>query len=226
MKIKDIPLENRPRERLSKNGPSVLSDSELLAVILQKGTSKDNVIDMSNKLLSKYPIEQLSDMTLSELQEIDGIGPAKSMQIVSLFEFMKRHNKAKNSKKIVTIESAKDVFNYFVEILDNKKKEHFYILLLDSKNQIINHSLISVGLLDASPIHPREVFKEAIKNSAASIVLIHNHPSGDPTPSEQDNEVTQLLINSGDMLGIKVIDHLIIGNNNFYSFKEKSKIIL
>jgi DNA repair protein RadC len=226
MRIKDIASENRPRERLKQNGVESLSNTELLAVILQKGTASENVIDMSNRLLSKYSIDKLSECSLTELKSIPGIGDAKAMQIIALFELSKRVNQSKNLKKIIRIESAQDVFNYFVDELKDKKKEHFYVLSLDSKNQIITHSLISIGSLDASLIHPREIFKEAIKNSAASIVLVHNHPSGDPTPSEQDNEVTQLLINSGDMLDIKVIDHIIIGKNKFYSFKEKSELIL
>jgi len=221
MKIKDIPLENRPRERLSKNGPSILSDSELLAVILQKGTAKDNAIDMSNKLLSKYPIEQLSDMTLSELQEIDGIGPAKAMQIVSLFEFMKRHNKAKNSKKIVTVESVKDVYNYFVDELQNKQKEHLCVLLLDSNNTIINHHLISVGTLNSSIIHPREVLKEAIKQSANSIILVHNHPTNNAEPSQDDLNATKIINEASKTVGIKLLDHVIISKNSYFSFEQK-----
>ena len=221
MKIKDISLENRPRERLSKNGPSVLSDSELLAVILQKGTSKDNVIDMSNKLLSKFPIEQLSDMTLSELQEIDGIGPAKAMQIISLFEFMRRHNKAKNAKKIVTIESANDVYGYFMDEIQHKQKEHLYVLLLDSNNAIIAHHLVSVGTLNSSVVHPREVLKEAIKQSANSIVLVHNHPTHNPEPSQEDINATKMIHEASKIMGIKLLDHIIISKNSYFSFEKK-----
>jgi DNA repair protein RadC len=215
MKIKDIPIENRPRERLAKNGPSVLSDAELLAVILQKGTSKDNVIDMSNKLLSKYPLDELSDMTLSELQEIGGIGPAKAMQIIALFELSKRVKSGKICEKVVN--NASDIAKYYVEKMKGLKKEHFIAVFLDSKNKIIKDELISIGTLNSSLVHPREVFKEAIKNSANSIILVHNHPSGDCEPSEEDERITQKMIEAGDIIHIKVLDHVIIGKEKHYS---------
>jgi len=218
MKIKDIPLENRPRERLEKNGPSVLSDSELLAVILQKGTAKDNAVDMSNKLLSKYPIEKLSEMTLIELQEIDGIGPAKAMQIVALFEFNKRHSFSKVEAK--PIKTAKDVYDYCHPKLNGADKEHFMILHLNTRNRIIKDEIVSIGTLNSFIIHPREVFKSAIKESSNAIILVHNHPSGDTEPSEEDNEITKLLFKAGELLSIKVLDHVIIGNDKYYSYKD------
>ena len=218
MRIADIPLENRPRERLSKYGASVLSDAELLAVILQKGTAKDNVIDMSNKLLSKYPIEKLSEMTLLELQEIDGIGPAKAMQIHAVFELNKRRKISKRSGK--PIKSAQDVFEYASPRLIGKDKEHFMILLLDSRNNIIKDEIVSIGTLNASIIHPREIFKLAIKESANSIILVHNHPSGDPSPSDEDIEITKRLFEAGEVINITVLDHVIVGKEKWWSWKE------
>jgi DNA repair protein RadC len=218
MRIKDIPLENQPRERFSKNGANSLSDAELLAVILQKGNKRENVVDMSNRLLSKNGINKLSELSLKELQEIDGIGPAKAMQIKAVFEFNKRHSLSKQNGK--QIKSAKDVYEYATQRLNSNDKEHFMILHLDSKNRIIKDEIVSIGTLNASIIHPREVFKSAIKESANSIILVHNHPSGDPEPSIEDEKITQKLFEAGDLLSIKVLDHVIIGKENYYSFNE------
>jgi len=186
MIIKDIPKENRPRERFQKLGAAALSDAELLAIILQKGTIGENVIDMCNRLISRYGVDKLSELSLKELQEIKGIGPAKAMQIMVLFEFSKRY-------------------------------------ALDSKNKIIKDEIISTGILNASLVHPREVFKSAIKESANAIILVHNHPSGDPTPSEEDKRITKILFDAGKFLDIKLLDHVIIGDT-YYSFKEKGEI--
>ena len=218
MKIKDITKENRPRERFQKNGAEVLSNAELLAIILQKGNKKENVVDMSNRLLSKHGIDKLSELSLTELQEINGIGPAKAMQIKALFEFNKRYNFVIKTKNIVTIEKSEDIYNYFVDKLKDKKKEHLYAVFLDSKNKIITENLISVGTLNTSLVHPREVFKSAIKESANSIILVHNHPSGNPEPSEEDKMITDLLFKTGELLSIKVLDHVIIGKDKWYSF--------
>lgn len=218
MRIKDISKENRPRERFQKFGPNALSDAELLAIILQKGSKQENVIDMSNRLISKYGIDKLSDLSLKELQEIKGIGPAKALQIKALFEFSKRHNLYKINEN--PIKSAKDVFEYASQRLLGKNKEYFMILLLDSKNRIIKDEIVSIGTLNASLIHPREVFKSAIKESANSIILVHNHPSGDPSPSKEDEEITKRIFDAGELLNIKVLDHVIIGNEKYHSFKE------
>jgi len=221
MRIKDISLENRPRERMEKQGVKVLSDSELLAVILQKGTKEENVIDVSNRLISKYGIDKLSSCSLKELQEIKGIGKAKACQILALFEFNKRHNLAKQNGK--PIRSAKDVFEYASSKLDGLAQEYFMILHLDSKNRIIKNETVSIGTLNSSLIHPREVFKSAIKESANSIIIVHNHPSGDPEPSEEDKEVTERIIAAGKILRISVLDHVIIGKEAYWSFNEQKE---
>jgi len=219
MRIKDISEENRPRERMEKQGVSVLSDSELLAVILQKGTRQENVIDMSNRLISKYGVSKLSSCSLKELQKINGIGKAKASQILALFEFNKRHNLAKQNGK--PIKSAKDVFEYCHPKLNGADKEHFMILHLDTRNRIIKDEIVSVGTLNSSLIHPREVFKSAIKESANSVILVHNHPSGEPDPSNEDEDITEKIFDAGELLNIQVLDHVIIGDNKYYSFKEK-----
>jgi|TARA_B100000315_G_C14338496_1_gene478512 DNA repair protein RadC len=220
MRIKDISKDNRPRERLQKNGVHVLSDAELLAVIFKTGNKQENAIVMSDRLITRYGIDKLNDLSLKELQEIRGIGPAKAMQIKALFEFNKRHNLSKVMD--LPIKTAKDVFLYASEKLSDNKKEHFMILHLDSKNRVIKDEIISIGILNASIIHPREVFKSAIKESANSIILVHNHPSGDSEPSIEDKEITERLMEAGELLDIKVLDHVIIGKDNFHSFKENS----
>lgn len=223
MKIKDIPQEGRPREKFLKHGPGVLSNAELFAIILRTGTIGENVVDMSNRLIAEYGLGNLFECSLKELQKIKGIGPDKGMQILAMAELGRRYSQLKNtdngtSKKI---SCAKEVFNYFHEKLREEKQEHFYILMLNTQNFIIGDQLISKGILDASIIHPREVFKPAIKNSSSKIILVHNHPSGNPEPSEEDLEITRRLIKVGEELGIKVLDKVIIGEKNYWSWKER-----
>jgi len=220
MRIKDISLENRPRERMEKQGCVVLSDAELLAIILQKGSKEENVVDMSNRLISKYGINKLSSCSMQELQSIKGIGKAKASQILALFEFNKRHNLSKANGKAITC--ANDVFSYVSPKLSGLDKECFMVLHLDSKNKVIKDEVVSMGTLNGSLIHPREVFKSAIKESANSIIFVHNHPSGDPEPSQEDTEMTKRLFDAGELLNIKVLDHIIIGKDNYHSFKENT----
>lgn len=215
MKIKDLPEQNRPRERFLKYGPETLSDAELFAIILRTGTSGENVIDMANRLIKEYGLNNLFECSLKELQKIKGIGPDKGMQILAMAELGKRYNSSKQTIK--KISGPKDVFDLFHERLKNEKQENFYIVMLNTHNNIIAEHLVSKGTLDTSILHPREIFKPAIKNSSSKIVLVHNHPSGDPTPSREDLEITKIIIDSGDLLGIKVIDHIIIGKEDYWS---------
>jgi len=230
MKILDIPKENRPRERFLKLGPEALSDAELFAILLRTGCrgkknekgelmSGENVIEMSNRLIAEYGLDKLLECSLKELQEIKGIGPSKAMQILTIAELQKRINQSK--KPVKRISCAEDVFNLMHETLKDKKEEHFYVLMLDTKNNLIGEQLISKGILDASIIHPREVFKPAIKNSASRIILVHNHPSGDPNPSGEDLEITEKLMKVGDELDIKVLDSVIVGGEKYWNQKEK-----
>lgn len=218
MKIKDLPDSSKPRERFLKHGPEALSDAELFAIILRTGLVGENVIEMSNRLISKFGLVKLFDCSLKELQEIKGIGQNKAMQLLAMSELGKRYNQEKNSIKKITC--AGDVFKLFHARLKDKKQEHFYLIMLDTKNSIIGEQLISKGVLDASIIDPREVFKPSIRNSASRVILIHNHPSGDSSPSLEDERVTEKLIEAGDLLGIKVLDHVIIGNSSHWSWKE------
>jgi len=220
MKIKEMNEDSRPRERLVKFGVENLSDAELFALILEKGTKQENVIEMSNRLISKYGLDMLSECSLKELQEINGIGFAKACQIHAVFELNKRHNLSKQPQKFIS--SAKIVFDLMNEKLKDEKQEHFIAILLNNRNYFIKEELITKGVLDASIIDAREVFKPAIRNSASKIILVHNHPSGNPEPSNEDLEVTQKIVDAGELLGIKVLDHVIIGKDTYWSWKEKS----
>lgn len=220
MKIRELPKSSRPRERFLKFGPESLSDAELLALILRTGIHNENVIEMSNRLISKFTLGKLFDSTIIELKKIKGIGEGKAIQILTIAELTKRCNQVKKSK--TKISSAKDVFDILNDELKEKTKENFYIILLNTKNLILKIEKISIGILDATIIHPREIFKPAIKNSASRIVLVHNHPSGDPLPSEEDLNITQKLMKVGELIGIEVIDHVIIGNENYWSYLESN----
>ena len=219
MRIKDIPWWNRPSHRLKRKGEDKLNPAELLSIILWSGKKGENAIDMGNRLLKKYNFHKLSELSLTELEKETGKIPA--VRIKAMYEIFRLTNWVKRKGFKLTIECAKDAYNFFVDELKDKKKEHFYALLLDSKNRIIDVDLISLGDLNSSIAHPREVFKEAIRNSANSIILVHNHPSGDSEPSEQDIEITKILANTGDLLEIKLIDHIIITQYGFISLKEK-----
>ena len=217
-----MPKSSRPRERFLEKGASALSDAELFAILLRTGTrgSKkgpaENAIEMSNRLIAEFGLNKLFECSLKELQEIKGIGQSKSMQILVMNEILKRINSAKTP--VIKINSAKDVFDLFHERLKDEKQENFYILMLNTQNNIIGEQLVSKGILDASIVHPREVFKAAIKNSASKIILVHNHPSGSCEPSKEDLEITKLASESGELLNIQLRDHLIIGKDKYWSW--------
>lgn len=213
-----MPWFNRPGARLKKKGASYLNDAELLAIILERGNKKENAIDLSNRLLKKYNFNKLTELSLTELKK-ELNDEVKAMKIYAMFEIFRKTNRLQRKGFKPTIECAKDVYNYFVDELKDKKKEYFYVLLLDSKNRIIKEELISIGTLNSSLVHPREVFKEAIKNSANAIILVHNHPSGDCEASDKDYEINNKLKETGKLVDIKVLDHIIIGKENFFSLK-------
>ena len=221
MKIKDLPDSSKPRERFLKFGAEALSDAELFAIILRTGSKGDNVIEMSNRLISKFGLTNLFDSSLKELQEVNGIGPNKAMQILSIAELSKRYENEKSGvNKINKITCAEDVFKLFHRRLRDKKQEHFFILMLNSQNNIIAEQEISKGVLDAAIIDPRAIFKPAIKNSAGKIILVHNHPSGNPEPSQEDLDITEKIIKSGEEISIKVLDHVLIAKDSYWSWKE------
>lgn len=223
MKIKEIPWYNRPGIRLKRKGVSSLSDAELLAIMLGRGDKTENAIDMANRVLACNNFNKLADLSFSELEH-EFRNHVKAMKMIAMFELFRRINRLKKHGFKKKIKTAEDVYHYFIDELHDKKKEYFYALYLDTKNQVIDEELVSVGILNASLIHPREVFVTALKAHCESVIIIHNHPSGDCEPSENDKDVTKLLVNAGEILGIKVLDHVIVGNNNYMSMKEKGYI--
>ncbi|MDQ0975673.1 DNA repair protein RadC [Neobacillus niacini] len=219
--IRDFPQDERPRERFIQNGPASLSNHELIAILLRTGTKDESVLQLSNRLLTNFEgLRLLKDATLEEMTEIKGIGQAKAIQILAAVEIGRRIANLNYTDRYV-IRSPEDGANYVMNDMRFLSQEHFVCLYLNTKNQVIHKQTIFIGSLNASIVHPREVFREALKRSAASIICLHNHPSGDPSPSREDIEVTKRLVECGKMIGIDVLDHLIIGENKFVSLKEK-----
>ncbi len=222
--IKDWPQYERPRERLLHHGPEFLTDAELLAIIITKGHSGKTSVEVARSLLTKFgTLRGLMSASYSEMKQVNGIGKAKYAQIKAALEMGVRlaQEKILPGKKIA---KAQDVVDYYYTEMKDKKKELFHIILLDIRYQIIRDVLISMGSLSETTVHPREVMKEVIKESAAAVIFLHNHPSGDPQPSEQDRELTKRLCESCSLLGIKVLDHIIIGEECFYSFAQMGQI--
>lgn len=221
--IHDLPKEERPRERLVEFGEQALSVQELLQLILGRGVAGESIIITAQKLLSQFgSLQKLAEASIDELSLIKGIGPAKSTQLKAVFEIGRRTSSQTSSYKSKELSDPKKVYKLIKSKLKDYHKEHFYMIALNSRK----HSIIevSVGSLDSSIVHPREVFEEAIKNKAASVIFVHNHPSGDPEPSEDDLEITKRLVEAGKILGIEVNDHIIITKTGFFSFKEKELI--
>jgi DNA repair protein RadC len=219
--IRDFPQDERPRERFIQNGPASLSNHELIAILLRTGTKDESVLQLSNRLLTNFEgLRLLKDATLEEMTEIKGIGQAKAIQILAAVEIGRRIANLNYTERYV-IRSPEDGANYVMNDMRFLSQEHFVCLYLNTKNQVLHKQTIFIGSLNASIVHPREVFREALKRSAASIICLHNHPSGDPSPSREDIEVTKRLVECGKMIGIDVLDHLIIGENKFVSLKEK-----
>ena len=223
--VRDLPKPERPRERLQNLGPEALSSQELLALIVGRGIPKKSVMTIAQELLARFGnVKAISQATLEELSQIKGIGIAKAAQIKACFELGKREDLDPEDPAPFDIKNPEAVVKAVRASIRDKAKEHFKLILLNSRNKIICISPISTGTLTTSLVHPREVFKDAIVHSAASVILAHNHPSGDPEPSEDDMKITKKLVESGRILGIEVIDHIVIGKNNFYSFREKGLI--
>lgn len=224
-KIKDLPLDDRPREKLLLRGSQSLSDAELLAILLRTGTKGKSVVQVAYDLVERYGnLASLSTKSYSELIKTNGIKKDKAATLVAAFEIGKRtaiQSKWFSEKKIT---SPEDVAHIFIPMLKDELSEHFYIVSLNAANKIIRIDLISTGSLDSSIVHPREVFKVAIENSAKSIILVHNHPSGNPEPSNDDIAITKKLVEISKLMGINVFDHVIIAENKYTSFVEKRMI--
>ncbi len=224
LKIKDWPEHERPRERLVKYGADKLQDAELLAIILRTGGLKDTAIDLARILLNKFgSFRGLDAKSISELCEINGIGPAKAAQIKAALEIGKRmtSEQVKINKRI---DSCEDVYKLVGTYMRDLHREEFKIILLTSRNNLILERTLFEGSLTESIVNAREIVRDALNNSAAGIVFVHNHPSGDPTPSTEDKNITQRLVSACKLVGIKTCDHVIIGKDNYYSFAENGLI--
>lgn len=218
--LRDLPISERPRERLLQHGIEALSSQEILALILGRGTKGEPVMVASQRLLSTFGnVKGIADASMEELMQIKGIGTAKAAQIKAAFELGRRAAASDYQATGGAVSKPEDVVAQVRMKLKDKKKEHFWVLLLDTRNKVIKMSEVSVGSLNASIVHPREVFKEAISASAASVILAHNHPSGDPQPSKEDIEITKNLVAAGQLMGIEVLDHIIVGDKDYISMK-------
>lgn len=225
--VKDLPIEERPRERLANLGAENLSIQELLAIILGRGSRGESVMATAQKIIAKFrSLEGLQEASLEDIQEIKGLGPAKACQLKACLELSKRLNKPlqidKNKKKNQKLTSAKEVYEALRKKISGSKKENFLVVSVDTRNKIIGVDTVFIGTLNSSLIHPREIFETAIRRHAAAIVLAHNHPSGDPKPSDEDIKATSLLTEAGKMMGILVLDHLIIGKEKYFTFRDNS----
>ena len=219
--IKEIPLNDRPREKMAANGAAVLTDAELIAILLRTGTAEKSAIDIASEMTADGGLyKRLAGITrLNELTNIKGLGQAKAATVLAALEIGRRIASAKPIEKI-HLSCPQDVADFLMPRLRYAAKEQFVVILLNNKNKVIGTEVVSEGSLSSSVVHPREVFALAILHHAAAIMVAHNHPSGDPKPSIEDEEVTRLLLRSGKVLGIPMIDHVIIGDGNYYSFLE------
>jgi len=221
--IHDLPKEERPRERLLKFGEQALSTQELLQLILGRGIAGESVAVTAQKLLTHFgSLQKLSEASIEELSSIKGIGMAKAAQIKAVFEISRRLSTQIPSYKGKELTDPEKVYQLIKSKLKDYHKEHFYLIVLNSRNYSV--AVISVGSLNTSVVHPREVFTEAIKHKAASVIFVHNHPSGDPEPSEDDLLLTKRLVKVGKIIDIEVLDHVIVTKNNFFSFKKNGLI--
>ena len=222
--IKDLPVLERPRERFLKYGSSNLSNEELLSIVLKNGTKSSSVKELSNNILKELnDITNLKDMTINSLKRIKGIGEVKAITLMASIELGKRVYENKKDKYI-KLDSSNSIYEFIKNDLVYKKQEFFYCLYLDTKKFLIEKKLLFIGTLNNASVHPREIFKYAYLLSSDSIICIHNHPSGDTLPSKEDIVLTNKLVEIGKILGISVIDHIIVGNNNYYSFYDNNDI--
>jgi len=216
--LKDLPLVDRPREKLQRLGSAALNDTELLAILLGSGTKDMNVLELAGRLLKRHGGKALPKLSVDELKAIKGVGVAKACQLVACFELARRLL-AKEDEGEAVIREPQDAYT-LTKDLQAAKKEHFVVLYLDARNKVLKKETISIGTLTASLVHPREVFQPAVGLSAASVILVHNHPSGHTEPSQDDLALTRRLVEAGKLMGIEVLDHLIVGHKKFLSLKE------
>lgn len=221
-KIKEIPKNERPRERLKEVGRENISDKELLAIILRTGQKNKNVTELAIDLLKEYSITDLKDISLNKLTKIKGIGEVKALELLAAIELGRRIYLKKN-QKLEILTNPKAIWESTRYLFCDKKQECFYALYFNTRKQLLAKKLLFIGTINESTIHPREIFKEAYNLSATSIICLHNHPTNDITPSKADILLTEKLMRTGEIQGIPVIDHIIIGETSYYSFYENSK---
>jgi DNA repair protein RadC len=220
-KIPRWPKNERPRERLLQDGPQHLTEAELLGILLGKGTRNKTAIDLARELLDRYEsLQKLFSRSPSELTTVKGIGSAKAAILSAAFELVRRIQSRKDVDRPLFKRSS-DVADHYLPLMRDLRKEVFKVLLLNRANRFIREVFISEGTLDASIVHPRDVFKEALLEPAAAIILIHNHPSGNPSPSDEDLRITKQLVEAGRLLGIKVYDHIILAGESYASFADQ-----
>ncbi len=222
IKIKDMPKPERPREKLINKGPEALKNKELLAILLGSGYEGKNVIAIAENLLNKYPVENLADVPFAKIKNLKGIGHAKACKLLAAFELSRRVFSINTSPSPI-IQNPDDVLAVIADLHKNKK-EHLVALYLNARNQLLHKETISVGSLNVNMINPREVFSPALEHSAAYVILAHNHPSGEATPSKEDVQVTRRIVKAGKIMGIDVLDHIIVGNNSHVSLEEEKLI--
>ncbi|MBB6633917.1 RadC family protein [Cohnella thailandensis] len=218
--LSDLPEEERPRERMMRNGSESLSHAELLAILLRTGTRSESAVHLAQRILNDCGgLRRFAERSWDELTHIRGIGPAKALQLQASIELGRRVARSR-LPEMPRIAKPQDAADLLMEDLRHYREEHFVCLFLNTKNQVIGRQTLSIGSLSASVVHPREVFRAAIRRSSASILCAHNHPSGDPTPSPEDIQITKRLAEAGQLLGIELLDHLVIGDNRYISLKE------
>ncbi len=219
--IRDLAPQERPREKMIQNGPAALSNAELLAILIRTGTRDLSALDLANRVLSlsDQGLGHLGACSPEDLAAVTGIGPSKACQILAGVELGRRMTRARLMSPRV-LNHPREVAAYLVEDMKDLRQEWFRILLLNNRKQVLGYETVSVGTLNASLVHPRDVFEKAIRRNAATILLVHNHPSGNPHPSPEDCALTARLTQAGALMGIEVVDHVIVGNGTYYSFKE------
>ena len=219
MPIKSLSPEEQPRFKLVKYGAKNLTDAELLAIVLRVGNSRESVVELSRRVLRKFNVKELSRVSYNQIKMFNGINDAKACQVLSCFELARRLASYQEFRREVL--SPKDVVEMFKGEMSFLKKEVFIGVYLNTRNCVIRKEEVSVGTLDKSLVHPRDVFGPALTDGAKSLILVHNHPSGDPEPSEADVEVTKQIKKAGDLLGVSLLDHIIIGSKDYISFHDK-----
>lgn len=219
--IKELPADERPREKLLANGPEAMSNAELIAILLRTGTKKDSALRLAERLLVKHGgIGGMGGLSPREISKIKGIGAAKSVAVAAAMELGKRMSLLAGAERLI-IRTPQDIADLMMPRLRYESKEKFVVVLLSTKNHVLAAPVVSVGTLNYSVVHPRELFREAINYNAAAVVLVHNHPSGDPSPSQEDIVLTKKMNEAGCLLDISVVDHVIIGDGKYVSLKEK-----